>query len=193
LLGVAEIIHRAKAFLKAARAMALLVTKYRGALVGRGFHVARSVTIHRPGFVAGDYVYIGPFTEICPGVKIGNYTLLSSYVNITGGDHVIERAGVPIRFSGRPVSRETRIGSDVLIGHGATIMRGVTIGNGAIVGSGAVVTKDVDAYAVVAGVPARVIRYRFQGTDRDRHEAMLQADVQLVVGRDGYMDCRDWK
>jgi len=52
------------------------------------------------------------------------------------------------------------IGHDVWFGHNAIVMPGVTIGNGAAIGSGAVVTKDVPPYAVVVGVPARVIRFR---------------------------------
>jgi Acetyltransferase (isoleucine patch superfamily) len=55
----------------------------------------------------------------------------------------------------------THIGNDVWIGHGAFIMPGVTIGDGAVVAAQAVVTKDVPPYAIVAGSPARVIRYRF--------------------------------
>lgn len=51
---------------------------------------------------------------------------------------------------------------DVWIGYGATILSGVTIGQGAIVAAGAVVTKDVPPYAVVGGVPAKVIKYRFE-------------------------------
>jgi phosphonate metabolism protein (transferase hexapeptide repeat family) len=53
------------------------------------------------------------------------------------------------------------IGHDVWIGHGAIIMPGVTIGHGAIIGSGAVVTKDIPPYAIAVGVPAKVIKYRF--------------------------------
>lgn len=53
------------------------------------------------------------------------------------------------------------IGNDVWIGHGATILNGIRIGDGAIVGAGSVVTKDVPAYSIVAGNPAKVIRYRF--------------------------------
>ena len=58
-------------------------------------------------------------------------------------------------------SRKTRIGNDVWTGRNVTIMSGVHIGNGAIIGSGAVVTKDVPDYAIVAGVPAKIIKYRF--------------------------------
>lgn len=53
------------------------------------------------------------------------------------------------------------IGNDVWIGEGAVIMGGVTIGDGAVVGSNAVVTKDVDPYAIVGGIPAKKIRMRF--------------------------------
>jgi acetyltransferase-like isoleucine patch superfamily enzyme len=53
------------------------------------------------------------------------------------------------------------IGNDVWLGYGSTVMSGVTIGDGAVVGARAVVTKDVPPYAIVAGNPARVIRFRF--------------------------------
>ena len=53
------------------------------------------------------------------------------------------------------------IGNDVWIGANAMILGGITIGDGAIIGAGAVVTKDIPPYAIVGGIPARIIRYRF--------------------------------
>ncbi len=65
----------------------------------------------------------------------------------------------------------TIIGNDVLIMYNAMVLSGVTIGDGAIVGAGAVVTKDVPPYAIVAGNPARVIKYRFS---EEQIKALLQ-------------------
>lgn len=60
------------------------------------------------------------------------------------------------------------VGNDVWIGHGAIILSGVTIGTGAIVGAGSVVTKNVEEFSIVAGNPAKFIRYRFDEKNRDR-------------------------
>lgn len=78
------------------------------------------------------------------------------------------------------------IGNDVWIGYGATILNGITVGDGAIIGAGSVVTKDVAAYSIVGGVPAKVIRYRF---NRQIIERLLQIawwnySPELLVGLD---------
>lgn len=166
-----------KDLLKQIRIRLLLRFRFRNARVGKSFHVGASVSIGA-GFVAGDYVYIGPHSQLPPQVHIGHYSSLSAHVAVVGADHNYDPPGVPIVFAGRPPSRITTIGSDVLIGHGAILMRGITIGNGAIVGAGAVVTKDVPAYAVVAGVPAKVLRYRFDERGQAIHEAMLAQPTQ---------------
>ena len=61
-----------------------------------------------------------------------------------------------------PASQRTMIGHDVWVGHGALVMSGVKVGIGAIIGAGSVVTSDVPDYAIVGGIPARLIRYRFE-------------------------------
>jgi acetyltransferase-like isoleucine patch superfamily enzyme len=161
-----------KEILKRIRAWVLLRLRYRGALVGKGFHVGKAVSIGT-GFIAGDFVYIGSHSQLPPHVRIGNYSSLSAQVAIVGSDHHYDKPGVPVVFSGRPPSCVTTIGQDVLIGHGAILLRGITIGNGAVVGAGAIVSKDVQPYAIVVGVPAKVLRYRFDEGEQAIHEAML--------------------
>jgi acetyltransferase-like isoleucine patch superfamily enzyme len=166
------LIDQSKEIMKEMRAWVLVRFRYSDARVGKEFHVGKSVSIGA-GFIAGDYVYVGLHSQLPPRVHIGNYSSLSAHVAIVGADHQFNTPGVPIVFSGRPPSCITTIGHDVLIGHGAILLRGITIGNGAIVGAGAVVTKDVPPYAVVAGVPATILRYRFDEQERAIHEAML--------------------
>ena len=59
--------------------------------------------------------------------------------------------------------KQTNIGNDVFIGANVTVLDGVTIGNGAVIGAGAVVAKDIPPYAIAVGVPATVVKYRFDG------------------------------
>jgi hypothetical protein len=124
----------------------------------------------------GDFSYSGQFCFIQNAV-IGKFVNIAAMVRIGPTDHPIERPtlhhftyrktkfGFDTKddeefFQWRAAQR-TSIGHDTWIGHGAIIMPGVTIGNGAIVGSGAIVTRDVEPYSIVVGVPAQPIRKRF--------------------------------
>jgi len=105
---------------------------------------------------------------------IGSFVSIANSVVIGGGRHPMEWVGMsPVFYAGRdsvkakfsqhvraPAHR-VRIGHDVWIGRSAIVLPGVEIGNGAVVGAGSVVTKSVPPYAIVAGNPARLIRYRF--------------------------------
>lgn len=108
----------------------------------------------------GDYAFLGRGCEIDVSVSviIGAHTLLAPGVFITDHHHRNAR-GARLDEQGIDSSAVV-IGADVWLGTGCTVMPGVTIGDGAIVGSGAVVTSDVEAYAIVAGVPARFLRTR---------------------------------
>lgn len=120
---------------------------------------------------------MAPHVHLDPRVEIGRYTMLAAGVTVVGDDHVVDTVGVPMQFTGRPAQQRTVIGRDVWIGRDAMVRRGVTIGNGAIIGARAVVTSDVPPYAVVAGVPARVIKARFDSEQVCQHEAMLNGPV----------------
>jgi acetyltransferase-like isoleucine patch superfamily enzyme len=92
-------------------------------------------------------------------VSIGRECVIADRVMMIDFDHGMVEVERPIRVQGI-YKRDVRVGSNVWIGHGAQILRGVTVGDNAIVGAGAVVTKDVPANAIVAGVPARLLRMR---------------------------------
>ena len=123
----------------------------------------------------GDYSYVSSQCEI-NNTTIGKFCSIASGVRIGLGMHPINMVSThPIFYSehnnwphfkrkknyGISEYAHIQIGNDVWIGVNAVIRDGVMIGDGAVVGAGAVVTRDVPPYAVVGGVPARVIKYRF--------------------------------
>jgi len=83
-----------------------------------------------------------------------------------------------------------KIGHDTWLGHGSTILPGVTVGNGAVVGAGAVVSKDVAPYTIVGGVPARLIRERFDAATGNRLDRLAWWDWSHDRLRDALDDFR---
>lgn len=128
----------------------------------------RNTSLGRMSYVAEHsrigFADIGAFSSIGPNVLLGGL-----------GCHPVDRLSThPAFYSARLQAGDTfsesdiieelphvRVGNDVWIGAGSIILDGVSIGDGAIIAAGAVVNKDVPPYAIVGGVPARIIRYRF--------------------------------
>jgi acetyltransferase-like isoleucine patch superfamily enzyme len=92
-------------------------------------------------------------------VRIGEQCVIADRAMFIDFDHGVVEVERPIRQQGIYM-REVEVGSNVWIGYGACILRGVRVGDNSIVGTNSVVTKDVPANAVVAGVPARIVRMR---------------------------------
>ncbi len=112
-----------------------------------GIRLGQGVEINCFGFIDGS-----------GGVDIGERTLVGPGVRIITYQHAFDgREPICMQDS---VTAPVRIGRDVWIGANVVIMSGVTIGEGAVVGAGAVVSRDIPAWAVAVGVPAKVLRYR---------------------------------
>lgn len=118
-------------------------------------HIGEEVGINDHCYITSNY-----------GITIGSRTRIAEFVSIRDYDHKFDDLNIPIRkqgLTGAPIS----IGEDCWIGRGVMVTSGVTIGKGSVIGANAVVTRDIPAYSVAAGVPARVIRSRL---DEDSKE-----------------------
>ena len=156
---------RVRAFL-----LPLIRRKYKLAEAGTGLDWGRNSQVRGARF--GNYASFGRSTEFNGPVVVGDLTMLSTFVYVIGQDHGMATVGLPMRIDfpqkPRPV---TIIEADCWIGSRVTIMEGVTIGRGSVVGSGSIVTRDLPPYSVAVGIPARVVRQRFDANgilDHDR-------------------------
>ncbi|PZS14192.1 MAG: acetyltransferase [Pseudonocardiales bacterium] len=135
-------------------------------VLGRWIHlgVRTAVRCHEGTLSVGDKGVLARDISInCYlDVEIGDCALIADYVYISDFDHQFADLEVPIKDQGIAKSR-VRIGRNVWLGTKVTVARGVTIGEGAVVGANAVVTRDLPAYCVAAGMPARVIKDRRAG------------------------------
>jgi phosphonate metabolism protein (transferase hexapeptide repeat family) len=149
--------------------------------------ILREVTV-------GDFTYFERHAEAIYAT-IGKFCSIAANTRINALEHPMERAtthkvsyrpneyfrylGVDQGFRERRRGRLVVIGNDVWIGHGAVVMPGVTIGDGAVIGANAIVTREVPAYTIVAGAPARALRPRFAPAEAERLQALAWWDWPL--------------
>ena len=116
--------------------------------------------------IVGDYTYIGERVSVTKST-IGRYCSIANLVTIGAGEHDIENISTNgMLCKHNLTNKDCIIGNDVWIGVDSIIRRGVKIGNCAVIGANSFVNKDVPDFAVVAGNPARIIKYRFNEETR---------------------------
>ena len=143
----------------------------------------------------GNDVYIGPHALfLCTEsqIFIGNKVLFGPHVTIIGGDHRITDVGrfiYDVLDKHPEDDQDVHIEDDVWIGTNTTLLKGVTVGRGAVVAAGALVTKDVPPYAIVGGVPAKVLKYRFTPEQIQEHERQLYAEDKRMAKVHNNLEC----
>ncbi len=156
----------------------------------------------------GDFSYCAGYNQIFYA-NIGKFCSIASFVRINPGNHPTYTRVAQHHFTYRSAMfgfgendeaffdwrRQdlVTIGNDVWIGHNATIMPGVTIGNGAVIGTGAVVTKDVEPYSIVVGVPAKKIKMRFSDDLIERIQRTAWWDWDYDTIKERLNDFRDFE
>lgn len=107
----------------------------------------------------GNYSELGTNCIIQSNTFIGDNVIMGPDVKIYTKNHKFDRLDLPIQDQGH-TEEKTVIGNDVWLGANVIVLPGVTIGNHVVVAAGAVVTKDIPDYAIVGGIPAKILKYR---------------------------------
>lgn len=111
-----------------------------------------------PRIICGNDFYLNAGCHLLGEIEFGDHVMVGPKTVIWARDHGMQ-LGTPMKAQGHEKA-PIKIGNDVWIGAGVIILKGVTIGDGAVVAAGAVVIRDVPAYSIVAGNPAKVVKSR---------------------------------
>ena len=128
----------------------------------KGSFLKENIIIQGSGkFILGENSYLSSYCVIGvnESISIGKNVMIADAVSIRDTNHNFQDINIPMKNQGINTS-PIIIEDDVWVGYGAVITKGVTIRKGVIIGANAVVTKDVPEYAIVGGVPAKIIKYR---------------------------------
>jgi len=166
---------------KALDRILMYIYKDQFASCGKGvyFYPTKSSLFYKT-ITVGDNVCIGPgamFLASHSSIKISDKVMFGPNVSIIAGNHsshIIGRLMADYELSDKLPSDDLPVvvEEDVWVGTGAYILKGVTISRGAIIAAGSVVTRDVPPYAIVGGVPAKIIKYRWSVDEIMDHEEL---------------------
>jgi len=162
--------------LRKLRDLYLVNFKWRKYNIAKGFHAGLRVRIWgKKNITIGKNFYIGRDSQIECNVIIGDNVICGNRVAFVGRyDHNYQQIGVPIRLSSQirdddynwhGLNEIVIVEDDVWIGYGSIILSGVKIGRGSIIAAGSIVTKDVEAYSIYGGVPAKKLKDRFDNKE----------------------------
>jgi acetyltransferase-like isoleucine patch superfamily enzyme len=154
-----------------------------------------SLDVHKTSYIMKPYYIVSHDSRKndgeLPKIKIGKYCSIASNCYFTLSQHLLNRFTSTVSPEGMHLFSHGKgnrssfskgdiiIGSDVWIGLNCTILDGITIGNGAVIAAGSVVTKNVEAYSIVGGNPAKFIKYRFPSELIKRIEALGFWDMPI--------------
>lgn len=146
----------------------------------------------------GKRTWIGSNTEMIGDVRVGRYSAIARRVTFQQLNHPTNKPSMNMKFYkntlGKNINHTSKgpitVGNDVWIGADTTILSGVTIGDGAVVGAGSVVTKDVEPYAIVAGTPAKRVKWRFSEDVREEllRIAWWEWDDEKIMANGDFFD-----
>lgn len=144
--------------------------KFRAFVCRQLFHsIGRNANIEQGAYFGSGYLVeigdnsgIGVHCHVPSNIRIGNDVMMGPDVLIIGGhqSHRFDDLGKPMRMQGYEETLPVVIEDDVWLGARVIVLPGIRIGRGSVIGAGAVVTKDVPSFAICAGNPARIIKYR---------------------------------
>lgn len=172
-----------KSILNSFRNFLLFKVLYRWVKTGTNVHCQYSTRFWSPHrhTLLGSNVGIGHNCHFLSDIEIGNKVLIASECSfLNSDDHNYKVIGKTMWDSGRGDKYKIFISDDVWIGQGAMLLSPVKIGRGAIVSAGSVVVKDVPPYAIVGGVPAKIISWRFTTEEIAEHEGILIANDEML-------------
>jgi acetyltransferase-like isoleucine patch superfamily enzyme len=124
----------------------------------------QSGSIVSPDCIIGAFTYIG-FNCTITKCIIGKYCSIANNVSIGAGEHPLDRVSTSSLFYENPyemlTEKDCKIGNDVWIGTNSVVRRGIEVGDGVVIGANSFVNKNIPDFAICAGAPARIIRYRY--------------------------------